>query len=270
MKNQSSARKQKKKRSRVKRILAYSGITLGVIVCAAGGIGWYEYKQLQPDAHFSQQNIPVISEPAQAATKTSKSKTKDASNTTQMSGTFNLLLIGSDARPGQTVSHTDSMVLVHVDLNNHTYNMISIPRDTRVYMPGVGYTKLTSVQLLDQAKEGTQAGIISAVKAIGNLIGVPINYYAETDYWGLQDMVNVLGGINMDLPFPVTLTHSWYPQDGGKQFAAGSHFLDGQMVTEVVHERYSVPGTDYGRQELQEAALIGIAKAALRPENITK
>jgi len=239
--------------------LKYTLATLAVIVGAGVGFGAYEWNALNPKNHFRANTLPVVG-----------SKTSTTTMPKQQSGTFNVLLIGSDARPGDTASHSDSMVLIHVNLNTHQYNLLSIPRDTRVYFPGYGYTKLTSVQYVDQAKYGTQKGIVDAVQAISQLTGVPINYYAETDYWGLQDMVNALGGITMTLPFNVTLTHAWYKQDQGKVYTKGTHFFMGQDVTEIVHERYSVPGTDYGRQQLQEEALVGIAKAALKPGNIAK
>ncbi|QQE78730.1 LCP family protein [Alicyclobacillus sp. SO9] len=240
--------------------LKYTLTVLGVLVGAGAGFGVYEYQALQPTTHFN--NLKTIG----GANSTGNT----AGATKEKAGIFNMLLIGSDARPGQKVSHSDSMVLIHVNLNTHQYNMLSIPRDTRVYDPGYGYTKLTSVQYMDQVNHGTKHGIVRAVESISRLTGVPINYYAETNYWGLQDMVNAIGGINMTLPFNVKLTHAWYPQDQGKVFTKGTHFFKGRDVTEVVHERYSLPGTDYGRQRLQEEALIGIAKAILKPANVTK
>jgi LCP family protein required for cell wall assembly len=255
------ARPEKKRRRKWGR---YVFGALGVLLLGAAGVGYAVYRQLQPKNHFT--HVPSLT-----------ANTSTAQQSTPTHAAFNVLLLGSDARPAgshttlsEAASHTDSILLVHVDLDRHEYDILSIPRDTRVYMPGYGHTKLTSVQLLAQSKYGEQQGILYAVKAIGQLTGAPIQYYAETDYWGLQDMVDAIGGITMNLPFPVTLTHPWYPEDAGLHFDAGPHFLNGKLVAEVVHERYSVPGTDYGRQQLQEAALVGIAKAVLTPQNLPK
>ncbi|MFT8318544.1 MAG: LCP family protein [Sporolactobacillus sp.] len=249
--SRSDYRKKKKKH----RVLRYVLLTLAVLLVAGvcyGGVKWH---QLNPENHFA--HLTAIGGSPKNSVK-------------QKAGTFNVLLIGSDARPGDKASHTDSMVLIHADMKKHTYNMLSIPRDTRVYMDGYGYTKLTSVQYVAQANHGTKAGIVQAVKSISRLTGVPINYYAETNYWGLQDMVNAIGGIQMNLPFQVRLTHAWHARNQGKVFAAGVHNFNGEMVSEVTHERYSLPGTDYGRQQLQEAALIGIAKKMMQPSNVTR
>ncbi|WP_100487014.1 LCP family protein [Sporolactobacillus pectinivorans] len=247
--SRSNVRKSKKRHKVLRNVL----LVLVLLVAIAAGFTAYEIHRLSPDNRFS--NLKVIG---------------GDGNVKQAPGAFNLLLIGSDARKGESIGHTDSMVLIHANLKNHTYDMLSIPRDTRVYMDGYGYTKLTSVQYVSQSKNGTQQGILDAVKAVSKLTGVPINFYAETNYWGLQDMVNSIGGIEMNLPFKVTLTHPWNGAFAGRTYQPGLQSFDGQTVTELVHERYSLPGTDYGRQQLQEAALIGIAKKVMQPANVTK
>lgn len=243
-----------KKAKKSHRVLRYVLLTLAILIIGGVGYGAYAYYKLQPQNHFN--HLKAIGQ--------SSGKFK------QRTGTFNLLLIGSDARPGDPAGHSDSMLLVHVNLNTHNYDILSIPRDTRVYMPGVGYTKLTSVNYMEQLNHGLKQGTTNAVGAISQLTGVPINYFAETNNWGFQDMVNAIGGINMTLPFNVTLTHPWYAEDQNKTLTAGTHALDGKMVNEIVHERYSLPGTDYGRQQLQEAALVGIAQKVGQPANVTK
>jgi LCP family protein required for cell wall assembly len=182
---------------------------------------------------------------------------------------FNLLLIGSDERKGQNIGHSDSMMLVHVDLNKHKYDAVSIPRDTRVHLEGYGYTKLTSVQYIMQATKGLKKGVEAAVNAVSELTGIPINYYVETNYGGFQAMVDAVGGIEMNIPFEVKLTHAWDGENQNKVINPGTYSFDGKMVTEIVHERYSLKTGEYGRQKLQEEALKGIAKKALDPSNIS-
>ncbi|WP_042375084.1 LCP family protein [Neobacillus jeddahensis] len=249
----------KKKKSKKWKIIGLS--ILGVLILGAAAFA-YEYHELQPKNHFT--TVPVVS--------TGKTNDKEAPVETEeiKEPVFNLLLIGSDERKDSNIGHSDSMVLVHVDLNKHKYNAISIPRDTRVHLDGYGYTKLTSVQYIMQAKKGATKGIEAAVNAVGELTGVPINYYVETNYRGFQAMVDAVGGIDMEVPFDVKLTHPWYPENKDKVVNAGTHAFDGKMVTEVVHERYSLKNGEYGRQQLQEEALKGIAKKALDPSNITK
>jgi LCP family protein required for cell wall assembly len=185
-------------------------------------------------------------------------------------GSFNAIVIGSDERKNQTIGHTDTIMLVHANLTRHRYTVVSIPRDSRIYLNNIGHTKLTSVQSVYQEKYGAKKGTLRAVEALSAYLNVPINYYLETNYWGLRSMVNTIGGITVDLPFSVTLTHPWYQEDYHKFFTQGKHHLDGKMVAEIVHERDSVPGTDFGRQRLQKAALIGIINQVTKPANALK
>ncbi|MGX6445632.1 LCP family protein [Neobacillus sp. K501] len=235
---------------------------LGIILILTAFIG-YEYYQLQPKNHFK--TVPIISS---GKNNSSESKLEEKAIEVK-EPVFNLLLIGSDQRKGQKAGHSDSMILVHVDMNKNQYHAVSIPRDTRVHLDGYGYTKLTSVQYITQAKKGSKEGIESAVKAVGELMGVPINYYVETNYTGFQSLVDAVDGIEMNVPFDVKITHPWYPANKDKTITAGTHSFDGKMVTEIVHERYSLSSGEYGRQQLQVEALKGIAKKALSPKNIS-
>ncbi|MEH7377019.1 LCP family protein [Neobacillus drentensis] len=248
----------KKKNKRKWKIAGFS--ILGIILLIVAGLG-YEYYKIQPTNHFS--TVPVVSS-GKTGDTTSTSKSVEVKEPV-----FNLLLIGSDERKGQNVGHSDSMMLVHVDLTKHQYDAVSIPRDTRVHLDGYGYTKLTSVQYIMQATKGAKKGVEAAVNAVAELTGTPINYYVETNYGGFQAMVDAVDGIEMSVPFDVKLTHPWYGENKDKVISAGTHSFDGKMVAEVVHERYSLASGEYGRQKLQEEALKGIAKKALSPNNIT-
>lgn len=247
------------KKKRKWKVLGFS--FLAIVVLGLGAFG-YEYYQLQPKNHFK--SVPVVA--------SSNTKTTDKSAATQQAKPstmeFNLLLIGSDQRKSEKIGHSDSMVLIHADLNKHEYHAFSIPRDTRVHLDGYGYTKLTSVQYIIQATKGQKQGIEAAVKAVSDLTGAPINYYVETNYTGFQDMVEAMGGIDMYVPCDVTLTAPWHKKNKGKVIKKGTHFLSGEMVAEVVHERHSLKNGDAGRQQMQEEALKGIAKKALSPSNI--
>lgn len=224
---------------------------LGIIIIAAAAIA-YEYNQLQPQNHFK--TVPVMSN------GTNKKQAQTQANTSTTA--FNILFLGSDARPGQTIGHSDTMLLMHVDLSKDQINAVSIPRDTRVHLDGYGYTKLTSVQYILQAKKGSKQGIDEAVQAISGLTGVPINYYMETNFQGLQSMIDTLGGIEMNVPTTIKM--------GNQVIPAGSHFFDGKTVLALTRDRHDLANGDYGRQMQQLEAIKGITKEALKPSNIPK
>lgn len=252
-----------------KKPIIWSSIILLVLVVIVGG-GTLAYFKLKPQNHFNK--VPIVNTSEFSSTKpTSTSSIQKPTPPPKFSkDVFNILLLGSDERKGFNVGHTDSIVLVHVDLNKHSYSAVSIPRDTRVNLDGYGYTKLTSVQYIKQATSTPQEGVKAAIHVISNLTGVPINYYVETNYGGLQSMVDTLGTIQVNVPFDVKLTHPWYPEDSGKVVPKGLDTLNGKMTTELVHERYSLARGDYDRQLLQEKVLVGIAKECTKPSNLSK
>ncbi|MDQ0201889.1 LCP family protein [Neobacillus ginsengisoli] len=235
---------------------------LGIIIVAVAAIG-FEYHQLQPQNHFK--TIPVVAT-GKAVTPGKPEQPEEQKQTQQQTNAnapgFNILIMGSDERPGETIGHSDTMMLVHVDLGKNLINAVSIPRDTRVHLDGYGYTKLTSVQYILQANKGPKQGIEQAVQAISELTGVPINYYVETNFEGLQSMVDAMGGITMNVPADEKINN--------QVINAGAHSFDGKMVLALARERHSLANGDYGRQQLQLEALKGIAKKALSPSNIPK
>ncbi|NRD76937.1 LCP family protein [Bacillus sp. BRMEA1] len=241
------------------RLIGYS--IAGILIAGAAVIG-YEFYQLQPANHFK--DIPVASSGTSDTTNTTKSTDKTENTDQQTKGNgpvFNILLLGSDERPGETIGHSDTMMLAHVDLGKNQINAISIPRDTRVHLNGYGYTKLTSVQYILQADKGVNQGIIGSVDAISELTGVPINYYMETNFQGLEAMVDSMGGIDIYVPTNEKIN--------GQPVAAGTHFVDGKTVLALARERHSIASGDYGRQQVQLEAIKGIAKKALNPSNIS-
>jgi LCP family protein required for cell wall assembly len=242
----------KKKSRRIWKVVGFS--FLGMIVLAAAAIA-LEYNQLQPKNHFK--SVPVV-----ASDEKTKNKKDSATPNNSNTSAINILIMGSDARPGDKIGHSDTMMLVHVDLSKNQINAISIPRDTRVHLDGYGYTKLTSVQYILQADKGPKQGIEEAVQAISNLTGVPINYYVETNFQGLQAMVDTLGGIHMNVIQDEKI--------GSQVLHPGNYFLNGATVLALTRERHSLANGDYGRQMEQLEAIKGIAKEALSPGNIPK
>lgn len=244
------------------KVIGYS--LLGLIIVGTTALG-FEYQQLQPKNHFK--TIPVMAggngktgEKGKAGGTGETQSPKQQTNSNDPA--FNILVMGSDEEQGETIGHSDTMMLVHVDLGKNQVNAVSIPRDTRVYLDGYGYTKLTSVQYILQANHGPSQGIKQAVQAISELTGVPVNYYVETNFAGLQSMVDAMGGIQLNVPMDVTINN--------QVVKTGIHYFDGQKVLALVRERYSQANGDYGRQQLQLETLKGIAKEALSPANMPK
>lgn len=248
------------KNGRVWRRLAIGAGALVVLLGAAAGV---EYARLSPSSLAFK---PPVAVPAggQGGGPGVSPAVPVAKNT------FNVLLLGVDSRTPGAPARSDSIILIHVNLNTHQYDILSIPRDTRVDIPPYGYTKITHANYLGELKGHTvKAGIGLATQIVSNFTGLPINYYAETNHFGLQSLVDSIGGVRIYVPFNVPIVNAWYPDLNGKTIPQGWDNLDGEMASELVHQRELLPRGDFSRQQLQEDLLVALAKKLSKPQNWT-
>jgi polyisoprenyl-teichoic acid--peptidoglycan teichoic acid transferase len=250
-------------------------IGAGLAVIVTGGWGYW---RLNPGNHFKQMDHPVLAQPNNR-TETEATGTTSTPGTTpkqipdqipdqtptptpptiQMDpSTFNVLILGIDARAEES-SRTDIIMVAHVDPKAKTVNMVSIPRDTRVYLPGIGNTKINHAHFVGNEKGGNNAGTQASIQAVSDLLGVPINYYFKTNFEGFVHFVDSIGGVGVDLPKEVKLDQ---PLMGRSiiTLPAGKQTLDGALTLDFVRERYSLPNGDFDRQSDQLMVLKLIAE----------
>lgn len=103
---------------------------------------------------------------------------------------FNVLLLGSDARPGEKVGNTDTIMVAQV--SPERIAILSIPRDTRVEIPGKGTQKINSA-----ARYG---GPELTAAVVSDLIGVDVDKYVLVRWEGFIKIVDILGGVTVDVP----------------------------------------------------------------------
>lgn len=171
----------------------------------------------------------------------------------------NLLMLGSDSRADE-VGRTDSIMFTSVHLDTKKVAILSIPRDTRVNIPGVGLTKITHANVVG----GKEQGPATIVQAASNLVGLPVNYYIIINFQGFKSLVDALDGVDINLAGAID------DQVQNIHLPAGKNHLDGDQALKLARVRYSLPDGDFGRQRLQFQLLSAIADKALKAENIPK
>jgi polyisoprenyl-teichoic acid--peptidoglycan teichoic acid transferase len=106
-----------------------------------------------------------------------------------------LLLIGSDHRAGTpySASNTDTMMLVRIDDNSSTINLLSIPRDLKVDLPGVGSSKLNAAYSV--------GGPNLLIKTLKTQVfpGLTVNHILDVNFGGFADLVNAIGCVYTDV-----------------------------------------------------------------------
>lgn len=162
-------------------------------------------------------------------------------------GTYFILVIGSDARPGESPEATrgDSLHIVCVNPAKGAISILGIPRDSVVPIPGVGTRKINEALL---------GGPDLVVRTVEDLTGVAIDGYVLTGFAGFQDLVNAVGGIGVDVPYRMNDPYS------NANFQPGMKHMLGRDALAFSRDRHDVPGGDFGRSMNQGRMLI----AALR------
>lgn len=176
----------------------------------------------------------------------------------------NILLLGIDRRPNEQYSRTDTMILVTIDPENKTAGMLSIPRDTWLEIPGYYESRINTAYYLGEKDNYPGGGPALAMKTVQYNFGVPVHFYVEVDFNGFRQIVDTLGGL--DINVPKTLNDPTFPSEnyGYDPFyiEAGQQHLDG--VTALKYARTRHVDTDFGRAQRQQQVLMAIKDKALQ------
>ncbi|MCK6627771.1 MAG: LCP family protein [Anaerolineae bacterium] len=119
---------------------------------------------------------------------------------TQFTERVNILLLGSDSRPGEKFGRTDTMIVVTIDPQAKTAGMLSIPRDLWVSVPGYGESRINQAHRTGGVEGYPGGGPALAVATVEANLGVPIDFYVLVDFEGFQQVVDTLGGIDLCVP----------------------------------------------------------------------
>ncbi|MBQ3523876.1 MAG: LCP family protein [Clostridia bacterium] len=172
---------------------------------------------------------------------------------------INILLVGVDAREGDTDSRSDTMMLVTLDNKNGQIKLTSFLRDSYVEIAGRNRSsKLNSAYF--------RGGIQMLVDTLELNFGVEIPYYALVDFEIFTTIVDELGGINVD----VTEKESYYTYHSGKvgvpvRIEAGEDvLLNGEQALWYSRIRYL--DSDFMRTKRQRKVISAIVEKALTKE----
>lgn len=176
-------------------------------------------------------------------------------NNKELNKRINLLLLGVDARPGWATSRSDTMVLASVDPDLQKVALISIPRDTMMEIEGRGKDKICTANFV--------GGPELAVSTVEKLIGIDIEYYAEVDFNGFVDVVDTLGGVEVDVP------QRMYKPKANIDLQPGFQKLNGKDALAFVRYR-DYPRGDIERNSKQQEFLAAFADELFKPANILK
>lgn len=111
-------------------------------------------------------------------------------------GKMNVLLMGVD----EDGLRTDAIMLASYDFDEESLKLLSIPRDTKVYVTNKKLTrKINEVHAMSK-KGGGIMGPLASIEAVSALTGIPINYYVEFSFDAIDEIMEILGPVSFDVP----------------------------------------------------------------------
>jgi LCP family protein required for cell wall assembly len=164
------------------------------------------------------------------------------------SGPIFILAIGSDARPGTPITrgHSDVLQLIGVSQSKKKASVLGFNRDYEVPIPGIGVDKINEAM--------STGGPDLTIQTVEALSGIRIDYYLITSFGGVKTMIDKIGGLTVDVPYPIYDPHS------GAAIDPGFQHLDGTQALAMARARHNVPGSVYGRTKNQQRILLAALK----------
>ena len=233
----------------------------------------------------------------------------EAGKHVSVTGAKNILLVGIDPRPNQNPNdaiRADSILLLHIPASHDMAFLISIPRDTWVSIPkynngkqtyGGGHDKINGAFAAgglgltgkDQRKHGTT--LLAAT--IKQNWGVTFDAAAIVDFVGFQDVVKVLGGVDMYVDVRTVSVHIGHDAQGNTKtpfiqrdapnggtelipikgvtpvvYEVGNQHLEAWQALDFVRQRETLPNSDYDRQRHQQQFIKALLKKIASKEVI--
>ncbi|MFJ1550476.1 LCP family protein [Streptomyces sp. NPDC088246] len=190
----------------------------------------------------------------------------------------NYLIVGSDSRAGMTAEdkkklhtgsaegkRTDSMMILHDGSNGPT--LVSLPRDSNVEIPS--YKGSDSGKLYPARGRFTKLNAAYAedgpellVRTVEFNTGLHIDHYVEIGFGGFAQIVDAIGGVELDIP------KAFKDKKSGADFKAGKQTLNGEQSLAFVRTRYAFAGSDLDRTKNQQKFLAALASQTATPSTI--
>ncbi|HPX00343.1 MAG TPA: LCP family protein [Sedimentibacter sp.] len=165
---------------------------------------------------------------------------------------FNILLAGLENK------RTDTIMLVSYDTENKTADIISLPRDTYLPRNTDDEAELKKIN----AVYG-QEGIEGLTLRVQGLLGIPVEKYAVIDYEAVVACVDMIGGVQVDVPFHMEYTDIYDDPPLYIDIPEGVQVLDGEQSLKFLRFRKGYDNQDLGRIEAQQQFIKSFVKRSL-------
>jgi LCP family protein required for cell wall assembly len=194
-------------------------------------------------------------------------------------GRTNIVVLGRGGAGHEAPDLTDTIIFVSIDSKQENIDLISLPRD--IWITSLR-AKLNSIYYWGEQKQDGSGGVLTK-SIIEEVVGEPIHYFVVIDFSGFVEIVDVVGGIEVDVEN--SFTDEFYPISGKENdtcggdpefrcryetlvFEKGPQMMDGERALKFVRSRQAEgdEGTDLARAKRQQKVLKAIEKKILSRE----
>ncbi|WP_018922031.1 LCP family protein [Salsuginibacillus kocurii] len=175
---------------------------------------------------------------------------------------ISMLFLGVDSRDGDLSGRTDAMILATFNKEDDSVKMVSIPRDSLVHIPGRDSRDKISHA---HAFGGTDL----AVETVEQLFDIPVDYYTKMNFTAFIEIIDTLGGIEVDSPLAFTEMDSEDNHDA-ITIEEGEQVLDGEEALAYARMRKQDPAGDIGRGNRQQDIIEGVIERGTSFSTITQ
>lgn len=170
--------------------------------------------------------------------------------------TTNTLILGIDyVEPWSWAARTDTIIFLSVNPLKPKVTMLSIPRDLWVTIPGIGDNRINTAHFFAEVQQpGT--GPLKALETVRENFGLRAGYYVRVRFDGFKEVINAMGGIDIDLQEPM----AGYPP--------GRHHLTGNKALAFARSRLG--SDDFYRMQQGQIVIKSAMRKMLNPQNWTR
>ena len=164
---------------------------------------------------------------------------------------------------------TDTIIVFSVDPVTKSAAMISVPRDLFVNIPGFGYSRINTAWTYGEAAKLPGGGPALAMKTVSQVIGVPVQYYANVDFGTFISAINTIGGVDVYVNQKLILDPTGTGLDHVVITCCGMRHLDGKRALAYARTRDTSQGAtngDFGRSQRQQQIILAVRNKVFSPE----
>lgn len=222
---------------------AFFKVSLFILLLFAVGIGIYAYNMYSDVANaVEKMHKPISREVSAKRVEEVAFNRKDP---------LSILLVGVDERDGDA-GRTDTMLVITINPDLKSTKIVSIARDTRTMIIDKEDPENNWLDKINHAY--AYGGIEMSINTVENYLNIPIDYYTEVNMHGFKEIVDAVGGIDVNNQFSFELD--------GVTLEPGEQHLNGREALSYARMRKADPRGDFGRQERQREVLSKVIKKA--------